>query len=81
MSAVSADQPTRADVTGARIVPVFHESHGRVTRRTWLAAVDLADGSVIYCPHRHGHREKPTAADRARRAVLSLPLATVGGAK
>lgn len=49
---------TPASSAVARIIatPIIHEAHGRVTRKTWAAAVVLEDGTHVLCSHRDGHR-------------------------
>lgn len=51
------------------IEPVVHESHGRVTRRTWRAAVTLRDDEAAR--QNCGHLEHPTV-DAARKCGLRV---------
>ena len=55
-------QTTSPAVVRIVATPIIHETHGRVLRRTWAAALVLDNGERVLCTHRDGHRSIEAAA-------------------
>lgn len=58
MTQTTSPTPAVVKIIATRII---HEAHGRVTRKTWAAAVVLDNGTRVLCSHRDGHRSIETA--------------------